>query len=109
LADSAWESDRRVTAFFRSRWRGEAPLARVFWTDTIVRGTMINIAAALLGLFLFTWDAPTALAASVYFAPLPYNVFLLVALFRAAAAEGGPWASAARAAGAAWFVLVTLI
>lgn len=75
----------------------------------IVHGTTINILAALLGLVLFARDAPTALGATVYFAPVPYNLFLLAALWRTAARSREPWAQAAQIAGFVWFLVMLVL
>ena len=96
-------------AFFQSRWRGSVPLGRLLWQDMLVYGSTINVAAALLALLLFVWDAPMALAATVHFAPLPYNLFLFAAVWKSAAAAEEPWASTARIAGLLWLIAATII
>lgn len=98
-----------LSSFFRSRWRGDVPLGRLFWQDILIYGTTINIVAALFASFLFVQDAPTAVAAIIYFAPLPYNIFLFAALWKSAAAAAEPSASAARIAGLLWVVVMTII
>ena len=103
-------ADRRFPlSFFLSRWRGSVPLGQLFWKDMLIYGTTINVAAALLGLLLFAWDAPTALAATVYFAPLPYNVFLFAALWKSSAVADETWALLTRIAGLLWLMAVTVI
>lgn len=83
--------------FFVARWRGEVPLARLFWRDTVVVGTLANLAASLVALVLLTRDAPLAVVAGLHFAPLPYNCFLFAAIWRAGA--HAPWF---RVGGALW-------
>jgi hypothetical protein len=95
--------------FFESRWRGSVPLGHLFWQDMLVYGTAINVVSALLASVLFAQDAPTTLAATIYFAPLPYNVFLFAALWKSAADADEPWASAARVAGLLWVIVATII
>jgi hypothetical protein len=75
----------------------------------LIYGTTINVVAALLGMLLFAGNAPTALAAAVYFAPLPYNLFLFAAVWRSAAHAAEPWASTARIAGILWLIATTII
>lgn len=70
------------TDFFARRWRGEVPLAVLFWRDMIVVGSLVNLAASVLTLALVLLDAPLAIALAVHFAPLPYNFFLFAALWR---------------------------
>jgi hypothetical protein len=74
-------------------------------------GTAVNVFATLLALALFAARAPTALAAAVHFAPLPYNVFLCMAVWkRAAEIEAGePQASFARIVSLLWLVLVLVL
>lgn len=102
-------SGRFPVSFVHSRWSGRIPLSRLLWTDMLLHGTTVNIVAALAGLLLLAQEAPTALGASVYFAPLPYNLFLLAALWRAAARAEEPFASAARVVGIAWFAVMLVL
>ena len=85
------------------------PLSRVLWHDMLVVGTVVNVATGLAGLLLFANEAPTALAASVYFAPLPYNVFLLAAVWRGAEQAAAAQAAIARAVSLVWTIAVILI
>ena len=104
------ENARRLPgSFFRSRWHGDVPLGRLFWQDMLIYGTAINAMAALMALLLFAWDTPTALGVAVYFAPLPYNLFLFAALWKSAAAAREPWASAARITGLLWLIVAILV
>lgn len=80
-----------ISGFFTARWTGEVPLDRLFWRDTIVIGTAINIAAALVSLGLLAAKAPLYVALAVHFGPTPYNVFLAFAVWRTAERRGG-WA-----------------
>ena len=96
-------------SFFRSRWRGHVPLGRLFWQDMLIYGTAINALAALVALLLFAWDAPTALGVVVYFAPLPYNLFLFAAVWKAAAMAKEPWSSAARISALLWLIVATMV
>jgi hypothetical protein len=103
-------AERRFPAsFFLSRWHGLVPPGQLLWKDMLIYGTTINVATALLGLLLFASDAPTALAATVYFAPLPYNLFLFAALWKSAAVAEEPWALLTRVAALLWLVAVTVI
>jgi hypothetical protein len=76
----------------------------LFWRDMLGIGTAINLAATFLALVAAIQDAPFALVALVHFAPLPYNFFLLAALWRAPQRP-----AAAAAVAAAWFILVLLV
>ena len=83
-------------SFIRSRWNGSVPVSQMLWKDMLVHGTTINIVAGLLGLALLASGAPTALGVAAFFAPLPYNVFVFAALWKAAA-------------GLVWLLVVTII
>lgn len=81
-----------LRSFAADRWRGEAPLETVFWRDMIIVGTLINIFAAALSMALFAAGAPGGIALLVFFAPVPWNLFLFMAVWRAVergAGEGG--------------------
>lgn len=73
------------SGFFARRWRGERAATTLFWTDIVVVASLLNLLASFAALMLAALHAPTALAVAVYFAPLPYNLFLCLALWRHAA------------------------
>lgn len=87
-------------------WRGEVPLGRAFWDHMLLRGTLVNILASIAALILLSAGAADPVVAIVHFAPVPWNLVLLVAVWRAAARYGGPpdRANGARLAAAVWFV-----
>ena len=85
------------------------PLGQLLWQDMVLYGTAINIAAAIVALLLFAQDAPTALGVAVYFAPLPYNLFLFAAVWRSAAAADEPWATGARIVGLLWVTAAIIL
>lgn len=98
-----------VTAFLRTRWRGEIPLRRALWWDMALVGSVVNLAAMLAALLLFARGAPDLLGAVVYFAPLPYNLLLVVSVWRSAERDGGPRAQGARIPAVAWLALAVLL
>lgn len=87
-------------------WRGEQPLNRAFWDYAILYGVPLNLASTFGFLALSSQDSP-ALGLIVNVLPLPYNVLVLVGVWRSAARYGGPshWAEAARVAVAIWFLI----
>jgi predicted phage tail protein len=95
--------------FFRTRWRGEAPLAGVFWNDMLLAGTIVNGSATLLAMFLLSAGTSMILVGITYFAPLPFNLFLVVAVWRSAAAATATAAFAARTAALAWLLAATAL
>lgn len=70
------------SGFLGSRWRGETALAVLFWKDIVVVGSVINLLTGFAALMLAAQGVSLALAAAVHFALLPYNAFLVAALWR---------------------------
>jgi hypothetical protein len=68
--------------FLARRWRGQVPLRLLFWRDMLAVGTVLNLFATFAALGAAAAGAPMAWAAALHFAPLPYNVFLFIALWR---------------------------
>ena len=99
---SAW-------SFLRSRWRGEVPLGIVFWRDMIGVGTALNILSAMSAMLLLAAGVGTPVVLLVYFAPVPWNLFLFFAVWRSASNTGGQNASLAKAIAAVWVLLVTVL
>jgi hypothetical protein len=100
---------RSVAGYFRVLYRGELPLARVFWTDMILIGSMVNIVGTAVAMLLFVSGAPIALGVFVHFAPVPYNVLLFLSVWQAAAREASAWSFAAQAAAMIWIVTAIVL
>lgn len=79
-------------------------MVTLFWRDMIVVGSLINALATLSALIAATQGVALALAVVVHFAPLPYNVFLFLAVGRSPQRT----AMTSLAAGI-WLVAATLI
>ena len=93
-----------------SLWRGEAPLARVFWEYTIGWATILNLVAAGAALVVFMKDGPVWLGLLLHLCAVPPNTFLVVSVWRSAArASSAPLASVARLGSAIWFVVMLVI
>jgi hypothetical protein len=99
----------RPAGFFAARWRGDVPLDRLFWRDMVVVGSLINLAATAAALLLLDVKVPLATALAVHLVPLPYNIFLLLSVWRTADANGGAFAPIAKAGAAIWLALATLL
>lgn len=84
-------------------------MARAFWEFAILYGLMVNVLCSLVSMILMSAAAPTALAMGIYFLPLPYNILVLVAVWRSAGRYQGPkkWADLARLTIVVWIVVVT--
>jgi hypothetical protein len=92
-------------------WGGRLPLADAFWTYAIFWGFLINMATTLTSLGLVVAEVPGWVAALVHFAPLPWNLLVLVGVWRSA---GRPEVSErlrliARGVIVAWSGFLTLI
>lgn len=75
--------DKSQTAgFWCRRWRGEAPLNRLYWHDMLIVGSFINLFTTFLALMIAAQVGALWVAATVHFATLPYNVFLVFSLWR---------------------------
>jgi len=99
-----------VPAPVRALWRGEAPLGVVFWWHTVTVGTLVNAATTLLFVALLSLGAPDALNVAALLLPVPYNIFLAVAVWRSAGRYEGPpeRASLARLAVSLWALIACL-
>ena len=88
-------------------WAGELSLARTFWEFAILYGFALNLAATLGYLSLLANDASVVLTYIVFLLPLPYDAFMLVAVWRSAARYQGPTllADLARAAIVVWILI----
>jgi hypothetical protein len=89
--------------FFSARWRAQVPMRVLFWRDMVLVGTLINLLFTGVALAIAASDLPIALAAAVHFAPLPYNLFLVVAVWRQQPSPLHRWAALA------WLAFVTLV
>lgn len=88
-------------------WAGDVSLGRTFWEFELLYGFALNLIATLVYLALLANHAPLVLVYLVFFLPLPYDGFMLVAVWRSAARyQGSPMlADLARGAAVVWFLL----
>ena len=97
-------SPGQLTGFFVSRSRGEVPMRTVLWRDMLAVGTAVNILATFVALIVASQSGPTWVAAGIHFSPLPYNLFLLVAVARAS-----PGSRVAMVVASAWLCVMTVV
>lgn len=96
--------------FFLSLWRGELPLARVFWEYMIAWGTLINLLTTGASLIALVKQTPSWIILVLHFAATPLNVLLLVSVWRAAQREcASSFAPVARIGAALWFAIMLVI
>lgn len=102
-------ADRPRRGFFARRWHGEIDLATLFWRDTILVATAINVGFAVASLLLLAAGVSGTVAFLIYVLPVPYNLFLFACVWRQAD-ELGPLASlATRCAVLGWLALSILL
>jgi|ERR671919_3043196 hypothetical protein len=65
-------------------WRGGLPLGRAFWLWGILGGGVVSLFATLLALMLLAVGARAWLAVLVFAAHIPWNLVLLVGVWRSA-------------------------
>ena len=65
-------------------WRGDVPLGRAFWLWGIVGGGVVSLFATLFTLMFLAAGAPAWLAVLVFAAHIPWNLVLLVGVWRSA-------------------------
>lgn len=90
--------------FFTRRWRGQVPLNVILWRDMLSIGTLINLVMTILALATIAMEGHIGLAVVLHFAPLPYNIFLVLAIWRT---PGFNAFSAVVSAG--WLAMMTLL
>lgn len=96
-------------AFFVRRWRRQVPLGLLFWRDMILVGSAVNLAFAFAGLMALGFKADTAVAIAIFHAPLPYNLFLLGAVWRTAERADVAKASSARLGALMWLIATVVV
>ncbi len=90
--------------YLARRWRGQQPLPTLLWRDMLVWGTAINLAFSAAALVMLAAGAPSSLAVLVHFAPLPWNLFIVAAVWRHPLCATG-----SRLLAAAWLVVMTIV
>jgi len=73
-------------AYIGARWNGRIPPRRLVWWEVLTVGTLVNAVAGLASLILLTRGIDGGTWVALHFLLLPYNVFLLLAVWRTARA-----------------------
>lgn len=89
--------------------RGEVPLARVFFHDMLLVGTIVNIVTGGLALAFYAGGLPGWLSLAIFISPLPYNIALCTFVWQSAARNPSGWSDFARAGSALWLLAVLII
>ena len=94
----------------RRLWCGEESLARAFWEYAILYGTLANLLATA-GMFAAVASGLSALlAVAIHLLPIPYNIFVVVAVWRSAQRYPGQqeWSLLARIGVVVWALIATI-
>jgi len=100
---------RAFRGYFRSLWSGTEPLHRLIISDMLIGGTLINVAAMAAAFGLFALAAPRWLGIAVFLSPVPYNLFLVVTVWRTADRSGSAWAWPAKGLAIAWMLAMLMV
>ncbi len=93
-----------IFVFFSDRWRAKVNYRRLFWLDMVAVGTLINLFISFAALMLVALGGEPIWAVLLHFSTLPYNAFLLAAIWRFPAVT-----PATRLASSAWFVAMAVV
>jgi hypothetical protein len=107
----ARQSGVPVWASVSRLWSGQVALSRAFWLHMMLFGTLVNIYAVIGFLAVLTLQLHPALVILASMVPIPYNVFLLIAVWRSAGRCGSAsvWGAMARPAALTWCVVMSII
>jgi hypothetical protein len=93
-----------IQGFFVRRLNSGVRLHRLLWRDMIGIGTLVNLCSSFLAAIMLVEGVAGGYALLVHLAPLPYNLFLLLAVWRST--ERTPFAIII---GSLWLALVTIV
>ncbi len=100
---------RSPIGYLGALWRGEVPLTQAVWRDMVMVGTAINILTSGLSVLALMLGASTLIGVALYLSPVPYNLFLVGAVWRCAERAPFDQAWAARIGSVIWLFVAFLI
>jgi hypothetical protein len=71
-----------MLTFFSQRWHGRISWPTLFWRDLLLIGTGMNVLMTGTALALLSQDAPIQWVLLAHLLPLPYNLFIVSAIWR---------------------------
>ncbi|MFL0670759.1 MAG: hypothetical protein ACJLS3_04845 [Erythrobacter sp.] len=95
--------------FFRRRLSGDVPLSEILFNDMLVAGSMINIAIGLCAFAMIAAEWPVWMAVITFLLPQPYNIILLVSVWRSASRSPSRAAGLAKTVAIIWFVIMIIV
>lgn len=93
----------------RRRLAGDVPLGQALFSEMLVIGSLVNIAIGLCAFAMIAADFPIWLPIIVFLAPQPYNIILLISVWRSASRSQQRGADLAIAAAIIWFVVMIFV
>ncbi len=92
-------------------WLGDVPMGEAFWRYTAAYGLLLNGVTHALFFALLVRDANIIYIALAFILPIPYNILMIVAVWRSADRYLGPkrWAEMARIAATIWMIVLTAV
>lgn len=90
--------------YFGRRWHAQVAWQTLFWRDMVLVATVANLFMGFLALVLMSQKVEVVWVLAVHFALLPYNLFLLAAVWRWSALS-----SKVKWAAGAWFVMTLVV
>jgi hypothetical protein len=85
---------------------GRVPMSRVFWEYATLFGSLLNLITTALALAAFSRGWP-AIGLTIHVLPIPYNLLMVVSVWRAAARYAGHaiWSTLTRALIIVWAIV----
>lgn len=93
----------------RRRLAGDVPLGEAFYNDMLAVGSMVNIAIGLSAFAMIAADFPMWLSIVVFLSPQPYNIVLLISVWRSAAESQTRGSHLVKAAATIWFAIMIFV
>ncbi len=86
-------------------------MSRVFWLYAVCYGTLLNLLTTIASFALVAGGYPGWLAVAVFFLPAPYNLLMIISVWKSALRYQGwqYWPTLARALIIVWAIAATMI
>lgn len=93
----------QLEGYFADRWHARVALRVLLWRDMVAVGTLVNLLTGFVALMLLA-QGLNEWAVAVHFVPIPFNAFLLAAVWRLRQRT-----SAASIVAGLWFVAMLVV
>lgn len=99
----------KVLKAVQRRLAGDVPLGKAFYNDMLAVGTMVNLAMGICALAMLAADLPIWLPIIAFLLPQPYNIILVISVFRSASRSQGRGLDFVKVAAIVWFVVMFFV